>query len=82
MNTEAAYKAVPRISAPVIQAAGLAVKNAYVSAFRTTYLAAIGFGVAAIIAAFFTKDIDRSMKNSNRAVMLENETKEPKGVDV
>ncbi len=62
-NTAVAYKAVPGISAPVTAAARLAVKKAYVSAFRTTYLAAIGFGVAAIIAAFFTKDIDRGMKN-------------------
>jgi hypothetical protein len=82
LNTAAAYKAVPGISAPVIQAAGLAVKKAYVSAFRTTYLAAIGFGAAAIIAAFFTQNIDRGMKNSDRAVRLENETKETKVVDV
>jgi hypothetical protein len=81
-NTAAAYKAVPGISASITAAAALAVKKSYVLAFRTTYLAAIGFGCAAIIAAFFTKDIDRGMKNSNRAVKLENEVKESKEVEV
>jgi len=83
-NTAAAYKAVPGITAPVIAAAGLAVKKAYVSAFRTTYLVAIAFGVAAILAAFFTQDIDRGMKSGSRAVRLENEEKidEGKRVDV
>lgn len=81
-NTAAAYKAVPGISSAVTAAAALAVKKSYVLAFRTTYLAAIGFGCAAIIAAFFTMDIDRGMKNSNRAVRLENEVKESKEVEV
>jgi hypothetical protein len=45
-------------------------------------LAAIGFGSAAIIAAFFTMDIDRGMKNSNRAVKLENEAKGSKEVEI
>ena len=83
-NTAAAYAAVPGISQPVIAAASLAVKQAYVAAFRTTYLAAIGFGGAAIVAAFFTENIDRKMKNSNRAVRLENESKveESKQIDV
>jgi hypothetical protein len=81
-NTVDAYKTVPGSSTAVTYAAGLAVKKAYVLAFRTTYLAAIGFGCAAIIAAFFTRDIDRGMKNSNRAVKLENEVNESKGVEV
>jgi hypothetical protein len=82
LNTAAAYKSVPGITTAVTRAAGLAVKKAYVSAFRTTYLAAIGFGAAAIIAAFFTMDIDRGMKSSNRAVRLENEMKNSKEIDV
>ena len=80
-NTAAAYEAVPGITAPVTAAASLAVKKAYVLAFRTTYLAAIGFGAAAIIAAFFTRDIDRGMKSSARAVRLENEAMETKDVE-
>jgi hypothetical protein len=51
------------------------VKKAYVLAFHTTYLAAIGFGGTAIIAVFFAKDIDRGMKSGGRAVRLENEAK-------
>jgi len=73
LNTAAAYRSVPGINNEIIAAASMAVKEAYVKAFRLTYLAAIGFGGAAIIAAFFTKDIDKSMKNSHRAVRLENE---------
>lgn len=81
-NTAASYKAVPGISASVTAAATLAVKRAYVSAFRTTYLVAIAFGCAAIIAAFCTQNIDRSTKTSNRAVRLENEEKTSKEVDL
>ena len=81
-NTAAAYRAVPGISPSVTAAAGLAVKRSYVLAFRTTYLVAISFGCAAIVAALFTKDIDRSMKNSERAVRLENEVKDSKEVEV
>lgn len=75
LNTAAAYKAVPGITTEVIAAASLAVKQAYVVAFRTTYLVAIAFGVAAMVAAFFTLSIDHNMKNSSRAVRLENEAK-------
>jgi hypothetical protein len=53
------------------------VNQAYVQAFRVTYLAAIGFGGVAIVAAFFTLSIDRGMKNGSRAVRLENEAKLP-----
>lgn len=82
LNTAAAYKAVPGITAQITAAAGLAVKQAYVTAFRTTYLVAIAFGAAAMVAAFFTLSIDRNMKNGNRAVRLENEVKlEEKRVD-
>jgi hypothetical protein len=73
---------VPGINTAVTAAAGLAVKKSYVLAFRTTYLVAIAFGVAAIAAAFWTVDIEKSMKSSSRAVRLENEEKETKVVDV
>ncbi|KAJ9669756.1 hypothetical protein H2201_000141 [Coniosporium apollinis] len=75
VNTAAAYKTVPGISTTVIAATQLAVKKAYVSAFSTTYLAAIAFGCLATVAAFFTRDIDPKMKSSSKAVMLENEKK-------
>jgi hypothetical protein len=54
-NTAAAYAAVPGISAEVIAATQMAVKQAYVQAYRTTYLSALGFGAAAIAAALLTK---------------------------
>lgn len=72
-NTAAAYKAVPGITEEITAAAGLAVKLSYVEAYKTTYLSALGFGGAAIIAAFCTKSTDVGMKNSKRIVILENE---------
>jgi hypothetical protein len=76
LNTAAAYQAVPGITPRVIAACQLAVKQAYVSAFHTTYLSAIGFGGLAIIAAVCTKDTDVRKKTGNRAVLLENERRE------
>lgn len=73
LNTEAAYKAVPGITVEIITAAQLAVKYAYVEAYKTTYLSALGFGGAAIIAACFTMSTDKRMKNDKRIVRLENE---------
>ena len=72
-NTAAAYKKVPGITQAVISAAGLAYKLAYVQAFRLVFLIAIGFGGAAIVAAFCTKTTPVSLKNNNRAVRLKNE---------
>jgi hypothetical protein len=72
-NTAAAYAAVPGITAEVVAATQMAVKQAYVQAYRTTYLSALGFGGAAIVAALFTKTVDLRMKNDKRIVRLENE---------
>jgi len=72
-NTAAAYAAVPGITAEVVAATQMAVKQAYVQAYRTTYLSALGFGAAAIAAAFLTKSVDLGMKNNKRIVRLENE---------
>lgn len=73
LNTAAAYKAVPGITAEVTAAAQLAVKLAYVQAYKTVYLSALGFGACAIIAALLTKSTDKNMKNNTRIVRLENE---------
>ncbi|KAF2118292.1 fungal trichothecene efflux pump [Lophiotrema nucula] len=73
LNTAAAYKAVPGITAEITAAAQVAVKLAYIQAFKMTYLSALGFGGAAIVAAFFTKSTDTGMKNNKRIVRLENE---------
>ena len=48
-NTADAYEEVPGITPKIISAAGLAVKYAYVDAFRLVYLVAIAFGVLSIV---------------------------------
>ncbi|KAF2682522.1 MFS general substrate transporter [Lentithecium fluviatile CBS 122367] len=72
-NSASAYAAVPGITQEVVIATQMAVKLAYVQAYRTTYLSAIGFGALAIGAALLTKSTDVAMKNSKRIVRLENE---------
>ncbi|KAF2634970.1 MFS general substrate transporter, partial [Massarina eburnea CBS 473.64] len=72
-NTATAYKNVPGITNEVIAATQMAVKQAYVQAYRTTYLSALGFGGLAIVAALLTKSTDVGMKNNKRVVRLENE---------
>lgn len=73
LNTAAAYKKVPGITKAVIEACEMAYKLSYVQAFRLVYLVAIGFGGAAIIAAFCTRSTDVKLKNNIRAVRLKNE---------
>jgi len=73
LNTAAAYKAVSGITVEVTAATQLAVKYAYVQAYKTTCLSALGFEGAAIIAALLTKSTDKGMKNNTRIVRLENE---------
>ncbi|KIW86160.1 hypothetical protein Z517_01555 [Fonsecaea pedrosoi CBS 271.37] len=72
-NTEAAYEAVPGITANIISACQLAVKYAYVDAFSLTYKVAIAFGGAAIIASLCTRNVEQKKKSNDRAVRLENE---------
>ena len=52
MNTADAYKKVPGITPKIRAAAGMAVKYAYVDAFKLVYLVAIAFGVLSIIGTF------------------------------
>lgn len=73
LNTVAAYKTVPGISDDIIAATQLAVKYAYVQAYKVTYLSALGFGALAITAAILSKNTDSKMKNDKRVVRLENE---------
>ena len=80
LNTAAAYKLVPGINAKVIAATQLAVKEAYVDAFRLVYLVAIAFGALAISAALTTKSVDIEKKSNERAVHLENEKDPEEGV--
>ncbi|RVX70509.1 hypothetical protein B0A52_05160 [Exophiala mesophila] len=72
-NTAAAYARVPEISQEIISLAQIAVKQAYVQAFRIVYYTALGFAVLAIISALCVSDIDPAKKNFDKAVHLENE---------
>ena len=83
LNNADAYAALPKSITPTILAATqLAVKNAYVEAFRLVYLVAIAFGALAITAAFFTKTIPKERKTLQRAIHMENEASGPKTAEV
>lgn len=82
VNTAEAYEAVPGISPRIITEAVMAVKFAYVDAFRLVYLVAIAFGVLAIIAASFTRTIPKERKTMVRAIRMENEASGPKAAEV
>ena len=78
LNTADAYEEVKGVTPHILGETELAVKQAYVQAFKLVYLVAIAFGVLAIIAATFTKTIPRERKTQERAVRLENEASRPK----
>lgn len=83
LNTADAYEALPSSITPSILAATqMAVKYAYVDAFKLVYLVAIAFGCLAITAAAFTKTIPKSRKTLERAIRLENEARGPKAAEV
>lgn len=62
-GTTAAFDAVPGMNATIEAAILNGVKTAYSSSFSTVYLASIAFAAIAIIASFFTSDIDKQMSN-------------------
>jgi hypothetical protein len=74
-NTAVAYAKVPGINPETIQASQLAVKTAYVDAFKVVYLVAIAFGVCAIASALSTRSVKKSNKSNAQAVHLETERK-------
>ncbi|KAB5559616.1 fungal trichothecene efflux pump [Coniochaeta sp. 2T2.1] len=74
-NTAAAYNAVVGTTPELARLSANAAKEAYVQGFSLVYLVAIGFGVAATVAAAFTVSTDRSKKNNSRAVIMKNEGK-------
>lgn len=85
LNTAAAYEALIETigaSASLIADVQMAVKLAYVQAFKMVYLVAIAFGVVAIICAACTKSIPQERKTMQRAVLMENEAKQEKLGDV
>ncbi|KAF1980237.1 MFS general substrate transporter [Bimuria novae-zelandiae CBS 107.79] len=77
-NTQAAYQKVPGMTQETMQAAMLAVKTAYVGAFRVVYLVAIAFGVCAIASALSTRSVKKSNKSNAQAVHLETEKESSK----
>ncbi|OIW22859.1 MFS general substrate transporter [Coniochaeta ligniaria NRRL 30616] len=74
-NTAAAYNAVVGTTPELAKLAAAAAKESYVQGFRLVYLVAIGFGVAATVAAAFTVSTDRSKKNNARAIVMKNEVR-------
>ncbi|KAH7120948.1 fungal trichothecene efflux pump [Dendryphion nanum] len=74
-NTQAAYANVAGATPETIRAATIAVKVAYVRAFRVVYLVAIAFGVCAIASALSTRSVKKSNKSNAQAVHLETEKK-------
>ncbi|KAB5585205.1 fungal trichothecene efflux pump [Coniochaeta sp. 2T2.1] len=74
-NTAAAYNAVVGTTPELARLSAAAAKESYVQGFSLVYLVAIGFGVAATVAAAFTVSTDRSKKNNSRAVVMKNEGK-------
>jgi hypothetical protein len=73
VNTAAAYRAVGGVTPRLVQLATDATKESYVKGFSLVYLVAIGFGVAATVAAACTVSTDRSKKNNDRAVIMKDE---------
>lgn len=74
-NTRAAYEAVTGATPDLVERAIDAARSSYVAGFRLVYLVAIGFGIAATIAAACTVSTDRSKKNNNRAIVMKSEAK-------
>ena len=77
-NTAKAYEAVPGITKHVVYLTEMAVKQSYASAASVVWLTAVGLGGVAIISALFIQSVPASQKNSQRAVLLEDEKKPEK----
>lgn len=71
-----ALQAVPEVSPAAIQAGVATFTQAYAKAFKIVWLATLAFGLLAVIASFFTTDIDdklshdvvRRLDGSNKTV--------------
>jgi hypothetical protein len=72
-NTAKAYNAVVGMTPQVLVASQLAVKEAYIQAFKLVFLVAIAFGAVAIASALMTRTVPMENKHSKRAVIMENE---------
>lgn len=79
-KTAAAYSAVSGVTPRLTALAIKATKQSYVQGFRLVYLVAIGFGVAATVAAMCTLSTDRAKKNNERAIITKNEVDREEGL--
>lgn len=82
LGTKQAFAAVPGINAVVIQASESAVQLAYTKAYDIVYLVGLAFGGLGIISALLSKSSDRALKNTHKAVLLENEKIRLGGEDI
>lgn len=63
-GSTAAINAVPGVTSQILTVAGTAIKAAYSDAFKIVFLATIPFGIVALIAAFFARDIDSRLTHN------------------
>ncbi|KAK3703014.1 hypothetical protein LTR37_014744 [Vermiconidia calcicola] len=82
LNTAEAYEAVPGLTPEIIAASQMAVKFAYVDAFKLVYLVALAFGGIAIVAASFTLTIPKERKTTERAINMECEKSGARAAEV
>ena len=63
-GSTSAISAVPGVTKKILAVAGLKLKEAYSESFKIVFLATIPFGVVALVAAFFAKDIDTRLTHN------------------
>lgn len=73
LNTASAFKAVPGLTSEVSAATKLGIKHSWTHAYQTVYLAAIPFGIVALICACFIRSTAVELKTNRTSVRLEND---------
>ncbi|KAF2007662.1 siderophore iron transporter, partial [Amniculicola lignicola CBS 123094] len=58
-GTAAAFEAVAGVNSTILAAIGAGMKSGYSASYSTVYLSSLAFGGTALIASFFTSDIDK-----------------------
>ena len=82
-GTAAAIQAVPGMTPTVLGVFTTAVKDSYSASFRTVYLSSLAFSGIALIAAFFTTDVDAYMTSFlNKRVDGTQRVESEKGVEM
>lgn len=71
LGTTEALKKIPGIDSAVLANLAAATVDAFIASFKTVYLSSLAWGGLAIIAAFFTVNLEKYMTNYvNKAVGL------------